>query len=84
MRRLVYGAAACLTLAACADSTTDPTAGMSLAKVPTTTPPACPAGTTGAEGALPGSGALYLICVPPGFDASTASLVVYAPGVATR
>ena len=24
MRRLVYGAAACLTLAACADSTTDP------------------------------------------------------------
>ena len=79
MRRLIYGAAACLTLAACADSTTDPTAGISLAKVPTTTPPACPAGTTGAEG-----GALYLICVPPGFDASTASLVVYAPGVATR
>ena len=52
MRRLIYGAAACLTLAACADSTTDPTAGISLAKVPTTTPSA---GTTGAEGALPGS-----------------------------
>ena len=80
MRRLIYGAAACLTLAACADSTTDPTAGISLAKVPTTTPSACPAGTTGAEGALPGSGALYLICVPPGFDASSGSLVVYAPG----
>jgi len=42
MRRLIYGAAACLTLAACADSTTDPTAGISLAKVPTTTPSACP------------------------------------------
>jgi len=80
MRRLVYGAAACFTLAACADSTTDPTAGISLAKVPTTTPSACPGCTTGADGALPGSGALYLICVPPGFDASSGSLVVYAPG----
>jgi pimeloyl-ACP methyl ester carboxylesterase len=80
MRRLIFGAAACLTLAACADSTTDPTAGISLAKVPTTTPSACPAGTTGAEGALPGSGALYLICVPAGFDPSSGSLVVYAPG----
>jgi hypothetical protein len=27
MRRLISGAAACATLAACADSTTDPTAG---------------------------------------------------------
>jgi pimeloyl-ACP methyl ester carboxylesterase len=80
MRRLIYGAAACLTLAACADTTTDPTLDTSLAKVPTTTPSACPAGTTGAEGALPGSGALYLICVPAGFDPSTGSLVVYAPG----
>lgn len=80
MRRLLYGAVACLTLAACADSSTDPTATITPAKAPTTAPSACPAGTTGAEGTLPGSGALYLICVPPGFDASTGSLVVYAPG----
>src|SRR5207244_4203967 len=71
IRRLIFGAAACLTLAACADSPPDPPAGLSLAKAPTTAPSACPAGTTGAEGALPGSGALYLICVPAGFDAST-------------
>jgi pimeloyl-ACP methyl ester carboxylesterase len=80
MRRLLHGAAACLALAACADSSTDPTAELAPAKIPTTTPSACPAGATGAEGALPGSGALYLICAPPGFDASTGSLVVYAPG----
>jgi len=80
MRRLMYGAAACFTLAACADSTTDPSADIALAKAPTTTPSACPTGTTGAEGALTGSGALYLICVPAGFDPSAGSLVVYAPG----
>ena len=33
MRRLIHGAAACLTLAACADSTTGPTASVSFAKV---------------------------------------------------
>src|SRR5882672_3372791 len=48
--------------------------------VPTGTPEGCPVGTTGASGTLPGSGALYLICVPPGFDAATGSLVLYAPG----
>ena len=32
MRRPIQGAAACLTLAACANSTTDPTAGLSLAQ----------------------------------------------------
>jgi hypothetical protein len=67
MRRFLHGAAAGLALAACADSTTDPTASISFARAPTTTPAACPAGTTGAEGVLPGSGALYLICVPAGF-----------------
>ena len=80
MRRFLHGAAACLALAACADSTTDPTASTSPARPPTSTPSACPAGTTGAEGVLPGSGARYLICVPAGFEASSGSLVVYAPG----
>jgi pimeloyl-ACP methyl ester carboxylesterase len=47
---------------------------------PTGTPPECPAFTTGAAGALPGSGALFLICVPPDFDPTAGSLVVYAPG----
>jgi pimeloyl-ACP methyl ester carboxylesterase len=37
----------------------------------------CPAGTTGASGALPGSGALYLMCVPSAWNGS---LVVYAHG----
>jgi pimeloyl-ACP methyl ester carboxylesterase len=80
MRHLLLGAVACLSLAACADSTTDPTTTLAPAKVPTGTPSACPAGTTGAEGTLPGSDALFRICVPPGFDASTGSLVVYMPG----
>lgn len=80
MRRLLLGAAACLSLAACADSATDPTNSISPSQIPTSTPSACPAGTSGAEGTLPGSGALYLICVPPGFTAGTGSLVVYAPG----
>jgi len=80
MRRFLAGAAACVLLAACADNDPAPTEPVSLAKIPTTTPSACPTGTTGAEGTLPGSGALYLICVPPGFDASTGSLLVYSPG----
>jgi pimeloyl-ACP methyl ester carboxylesterase len=81
MRRLFTGAAACLVLAACADSPgTAPTDVASAAKIPTTRPAACPTGTTGAEGTLPGSDALFLICVPPGFDAATGSLVVYSPG----
>lgn len=83
MRRLLSGAAACLVLAACADTSTAPDpvpAVAALAKIPTGTPAACPLGTTGAEGTLPGSDALYLICVPPGYDASTGSLVVYSPG----
>jgi pimeloyl-ACP methyl ester carboxylesterase len=37
----------------------------------------CPAGTTTASGALPGSGALYLICVPQAWNGS---LIVYAHG----
>jgi pimeloyl-ACP methyl ester carboxylesterase len=51
-----------------------------LGTIPTGTPNECPAGTTGASGTLPGSGALFLICVPPGFDPATGSLVVYAHG----
>ena len=49
-------------------------------KLPTGTPAGCPTLTTGASGTLAGSGALYLICVPPGFDPAAGSLVVYAHG----
>jgi pimeloyl-ACP methyl ester carboxylesterase len=55
-------------------------AGSDLRTFPTGTPAECPELTTGASGTLPGSGALYLICVPPGFDPAAGSLVVYAPG----
>jgi pimeloyl-ACP methyl ester carboxylesterase len=71
-------------LAGCMDAPTSsnlPETGRSdLRNAPAGTPAECPAGTTGASGALPGSGALYLICVPPGFDPATGSLVVYAHG----
>ena len=40
-------------------------------------PAACPEGASGAEGTTPGSGALYLICVPASWNGS---LVVYAHG----
>jgi pimeloyl-ACP methyl ester carboxylesterase len=79
-----------LALAACADPPTSTTAGSdgsptahstaALASSPTTSPlvvAECPAGTTTASGALPGSGALYLICLPPGWNGS---LIVYAHG----
>jgi pimeloyl-ACP methyl ester carboxylesterase len=73
-----------LGLAGCMDAPTssDPatTGGPDLRTLPTGTPTECPGGTTGASGTLPGSGALYLICVPPGFDPTTGSLVVYARG----
>jgi hypothetical protein len=73
-----------IALAACTDAPTSdvagPAPGGELQSVPTATPEGCPAGTTGASGSLAGSGALYLICVPPGFDAATGSLVIYAPG----
>ena len=39
--------------------------------------PACPTGTLGATGTIPGTGALYLFCVPPTWNGS---LVVYAHG----
>ena len=73
---------AAVALAGCMDSPTDPatTRGTDLRTLPTGTPAECPANTTGTSGTLPGSGALYLICVPPGFDAATGSLVVYARG----
>ena len=69
--------------AACMDAPvpSDPTGvGSDLRAIPTDRPAGCPLGTTGASSALPGSGALYLICVPPGFDPATGSLVVYAHG----
>ncbi len=79
-----------LSLAGCADPPTDTTTGpgggltarppAAVATSPTISPlvtTECPAGTTTASGALPGSGALYLICVPPEWNGS---LVVYAHG----
>jgi pimeloyl-ACP methyl ester carboxylesterase len=73
-----------VALAGCRDAPTSPdaaaTGGSDLRSIPTGTPAECPAGTTGASGTLAGSGALYLICVPPGFDPATGSLVVYARG----
>lgn len=79
---ILFAAAA---LAGCADvptSSDDPSTpgGPQARTVPTGRPPQCPLFTTGASGTLPGSGALYLICVPPGFDPATGSLVIYAPG----
>jgi pimeloyl-ACP methyl ester carboxylesterase len=82
MKHIVLLAA--VALAGCRDAPTSPdtvvAGGSDLGTVPTGTPTECPAGTTGASGTLPGSGALYLICVPPGFDPATGSLVVYARG----
>jgi pimeloyl-ACP methyl ester carboxylesterase len=73
-----------ITLTGCREAPTSPdpavAGGSDLRTSPTGTPTECPAGTTGASGVLPGSGALYLICVPPGFDPATGSLVVYARG----
>jgi len=74
-----------LALAACAEPPTGTTAGLdgnSTARTPASTisplvTAECPAGTATASGALPGSGALYLICVPPAWNGS---LVVYAHG----
>jgi pimeloyl-ACP methyl ester carboxylesterase len=75
---------AALTLSACVDGPTFPnpatSSGSDPRQLPDGTPAECPAGTTGASGVLPGSGALYLICVPAGFDPATGSLVVYAHG----
>lgn len=76
---------ATVALAGCADVPTSTdgqsTTGKPQARsVPTGTPPQCPSFTTGAQGTIPGTGALFLICVPPGFDPATGSLVVYAPG----
>jgi pimeloyl-ACP methyl ester carboxylesterase len=76
---LLIALAACTDAPTSANSVTTP-AGPEPRIVPTGTPEGCPVGTTGASGALPGSGALYLICVPPGFGAATGSLVLYAPG----
>ena len=84
-RALLFFAA---ILAGCTDAPTSAnpiiptpgTNGSDFGSVPTGTPIECPSGTTGASGTLPGSGALYLICVPPGFNPATGSLVVYAHG----
>lgn len=70
-------------LAGCMDTPTSSNSpdigGADLRAVPTGRPTECPPGS-GASGTLPGSGALYLICVPPDFNPATGSLVVYAHG----
>ncbi|HEU5170785.1 MAG TPA: hypothetical protein VFU46_09615 [Gemmatimonadales bacterium] len=84
-----------LALAACADPPTgttgsDPAAAAAVTATDLPALPAprraiptisatCPTGTTSAAGALPGSGALFLICVPP-VPLWNGSLVVYAHG----
>ncbi len=83
-----------LALAACADPPTgtsgsDPAAPAGtvsdLPALPRTKPVSptitatCPPGTTSAAGALPGSGALFLFCVPPA-SVWNGSLIVYAHG----
>jgi pimeloyl-ACP methyl ester carboxylesterase len=82
-----------LALLACADPPTgangpDPAAAGTIPDTPQlpTAKPAdpiisaiCPPGTTTASGALPGSGALFLFCVPPA-PAWNGSVIVYAHG----
>lgn len=70
-------------LAGCFDAPTSsdqPDDAVALRPVPTDTPDQCPELITGASGTLAGSDALFLICVPPGFDPAVGNLVVYAPG----
>jgi len=75
---------AAVALAGCMDAPTSSdqavASGSDLRTLPTGTPAECPVGTTGTSGTLPGSGALYLICVPSGFNPATGSLVIYARG----
>ena len=82
MKRILL-VAACI-LSACTDAPTssDPVAGSKpdLRPVPAGRPAECPEETTGASGTLPGSGAIYLICVPEELDLATGGLVVYAHG----
>jgi pimeloyl-ACP methyl ester carboxylesterase len=85
VRRLAIGPALALAVAAagCADAPTSPApparpAARTQADV-TPQSTACPPGTQSSSGALPGSGALYLICIPPP-AAWNGSLVVYAHG----
>ncbi len=78
-----------LALAACADPPTGTTGSDPAAPagtvLPTTKPASptitatCPPGTTSAAGALAGSGALFLMCVPPA-PLWSGSLIVYAHG----
>src|SRR5918993_4295178 len=82
MRHILLLTAVILT--GCMD---DPTASNPVAvdnprprQVPTGKPAECPDNTTGESGVLPGSGALYLICVPEEFNPATDDLVVYAHG----
>src|SRR5688572_9973644 len=84
--------AVALALAACTDlptgtgvdgpaSTAAPTNGPA-SNVPTVDPAVtatCPTGTSSASGALPGSGALFLFCVPPA-GLWNGSVIVYAHG----
>ena len=84
MRRAVLLA---LALGACADPPTgtpvaDPATAGTRSDAPSVDPTitaTCPQGTISSAGALPGSGALFLFCVPPG-SAWNGSVIVYAHG----
>jgi pimeloyl-ACP methyl ester carboxylesterase len=85
MKRILLAAVVVLTACNDAPTANGPTGttrpgGPTVGFLPGDTPQGCPAGTTGASGTLPGSGALFLICIPPNFDPATGSLVVYAHG----
>ena len=80
--KLAIETALALGLAACGDAPTSPAAPAAPApRVQADVSPlvtaTCPPGTQSASGALPGSGALYLICIPPAWNGH---LVVYAHG----
>ena len=78
-----------VALAACSDSPTgtsaDPTSTATAVSGPESRRPTpeiaatCPAGTTTSSGALPGSGALSLFCLPPA-QVWNGSVIVYAHG----
>ena len=83
---LAIGLALALGLAACGEAPTSPPAAPPappVARVQAEVSPlvtaTCPSGTESASGAMPGSGALYLICIPPA-AAWNGSVVVYAHG----
>ncbi len=76
---LAVTASIALALAACGESPTTPAPAAQARAESAPVGAECPPGTQSASGALPGSGALYLICIPPP-PAWTGNLVVYAHG----